>query len=245
MDRQLGFNYPAQYHGLFRHFGPYYERYLDIIVHAGDIKPAVVLDLACGLGNFTSILARRFAQSRIHGLDISPAYIEFAQTHHSDPRISYSTSPAQSLAGLSWIGEVDTIFIKGSYHLFESTLPLEAFLQPAFRNLRSIVVIEKTARSLETYPVPKAATALRRGYVSLDLSSHRARAPEAYAIKSVSYGEVIVVPRDDYSSAVLSRQFSYLAAVPDAELQAWAATMPEVLPIRLFEENVANIYQLK
>jgi len=245
MQHQLGFNQPADYHGLFRHYGGYYRRFLDLIAQAGAIDPSVLLDLACGVGDFTELLALRFPRARIHGLDVSPTYIDYAIAHHTSGRTSYWAGPAQTLPGLAWAGEIDTIFIKGSYHLFEDAVPLRRFQHPAFRSLKSVIVIEKTARSLETYPVPPSAAQKRGAYVSPELIQRRTSTPSGIAVSSVSYGEVIEIPVEDYLQAVGSRQFSYLDVVSDEELAAWLAEMVDQAPLRLFEENVANIYQLK
>jgi len=244
MANEHGFNEPGRYHGLFRHFSGYYERFLDLIIDAGDIDPGFVLDLACGVGDFTSVLARRFPRARVTGMDVSPAFITFARTNSPDRDIAYHVSPAQSLPGLSWAGEIDTIFIKGAYHLFEQLMPIETFAHPAFRALRWVIVVEKTERSLASYPVPEDAARKRQRYVSADLGARRLRVPPGVTLRSLSYGESIVVPGEDYLDAVRHRQFSYLDETPDAALAAWLAAQPPGESIALFEENVSNIYQL-
>ncbi len=235
---------PKSYHGLFRHYQSYYERLLAIIADATELKPSYILDLACGTGEFTNALSRRFSKSKVLGLDISSQFIDFAKANKANLEIEFYVAPADTLPGLPWARNVDTIFIKGAYHLFETALPLEVFTKPQFQNLRCIVVIEKLQRSLESYPVPKTATMNRRKYVSNDLSMRRLSVPPGVSNTSISFGQVIAIPAEDYFEAVRQRQFSYLHSVEDVEMDSWLREHSSDQVIRIFEENVCNIYHM-
>ncbi|MEM9376400.1 MAG: class I SAM-dependent methyltransferase [Pseudomonadota bacterium] len=240
----FGFAKPAAYHGLFRHYQFYYDRLLSLITDVADLRPSYVLDLACGTGEFTCAIARRFPNSKIVGLDISTAFIEFAKANQPDREIEFFVSPANALPGVAWISNVDTIFIKGAYHLFENALPIEVFTRPQFRNLRCVVIVEKIQRSLESYPVPDSAAEDRKRYVSSEWASKRLNVPAGITNQSVSFGHLVRVPPQDYFEAVKQRQFSYLQSVDDAEMDAWLAGRPSEKHINIFEENVCNIYHL-
>jgi ubiquinone/menaquinone biosynthesis methyltransferase len=47
------------------------------------------LDLACGTGDLTRLLAERYAAGHATGLDLTPAMLEIARQRTADPRISY------------------------------------------------------------------------------------------------------------------------------------------------------------
>lgn len=51
-------------------------------------RPAC-LDLACGTGDLTRLLARRFPLGRVTGIDLTPAMLEQARRHHPLPNVAY------------------------------------------------------------------------------------------------------------------------------------------------------------
>ncbi len=57
---------------------------LDLIRSLGNIRPRRILDLGCGPGNSTALLARRFPEARITGTDHSPAMIRRAHADHPE-----------------------------------------------------------------------------------------------------------------------------------------------------------------
>jgi SAM-dependent methyltransferase len=48
-----------------------------------------VIDAGCGTGSLTFALARRSKDLRIQGIDFSPAYIEHATQHNSNPNVAF------------------------------------------------------------------------------------------------------------------------------------------------------------
>jgi trans-aconitate 2-methyltransferase len=53
--------------------------FLDLIARIGADKPSCVVDLGCGPGNLTALLARRWPEAEIAGVDSSPEMIEAAR----------------------------------------------------------------------------------------------------------------------------------------------------------------------
>lgn len=58
-------NFPQSYHQL-------QERFLCDVLRAGKVPMTRVLELGCGFGRITQLLARRYPRAEIHALDISP-----------------------------------------------------------------------------------------------------------------------------------------------------------------------------
>jgi SAM-dependent methyltransferase len=60
-------------------------------------KDEQVLDVGCGTGSLTFMLAQRADVRSVCGIDCSPAYIDHARQHSSDPRIEFRVGDACSL----------------------------------------------------------------------------------------------------------------------------------------------------
>ena len=58
--------------------------FLDLIGRIGDRAPRTVLDLGCGAGNLTALLAERWPEARVAGLDSSEEMIARARADHPD-----------------------------------------------------------------------------------------------------------------------------------------------------------------
>ena len=66
---------------------------------AADVKgtPARMLDLACGTGDFSFALARRFPEAAITGVDLTPAMLEIARAKNRSPHIRFMEGDALAL----------------------------------------------------------------------------------------------------------------------------------------------------
>ena len=64
----------------------------------GAIAGERVLDLGCGTGSLTSVLAERGDIRRIQGIDLSAAYIAEAKARHGNERVLFEVGDACSLA---------------------------------------------------------------------------------------------------------------------------------------------------
>jgi SAM-dependent methyltransferase len=61
----------------------------------GDVRR--VLDVGCGTGHLAAALAAGSAAAEIHGVDFSPAYVEYARQTHADPRLVFRVGDACAL----------------------------------------------------------------------------------------------------------------------------------------------------
>src|SRR5262245_46602735 len=55
------------------------------------------LDVGCGTGALTQAILSLVHPVRVRGLDITPAYVSFAQAHTQDPRADFTVADAQAL----------------------------------------------------------------------------------------------------------------------------------------------------
>lgn len=56
-----------------------------------------VLDVGCGTGNLAAAVAAVSDPAVVHGVDLSPVYIEYAREHNPDPRLLFRVGDACSL----------------------------------------------------------------------------------------------------------------------------------------------------
>ena len=56
-----------------------------------------VLDVGCGTGSLTTILARVTRASKIVGIDPSSGFIDYARTQFADPRVTFEVGDAQEI----------------------------------------------------------------------------------------------------------------------------------------------------
>lgn len=71
-----------------------------------------VLDMACGCGYGTALLAERNPQMQVVGVDIDPAAIAYARQHYQRPNLSYQCADAELFAspnGFDCIVSLETI----------------------------------------------------------------------------------------------------------------------------------------
>ena len=69
----------------------------------GDValpRNARILDLACGTGDFTAVLAKRWPDAGIAGVDLTPAMLDVARAKVSSGNVAFSQGDAQDLAGI-------------------------------------------------------------------------------------------------------------------------------------------------
>lgn len=102
---------------------------IDLLGRIGAQAPARVVDLGCGAGNVTALLAARWPNADIVGLDPSPEMLDRARTDH--PTLSFEVADAASWsaeppvdvlysnAALHWLGDHARLFP----HLFAQVAP--------------------------------------------------------------------------------------------------------------------------
>lgn len=102
---------------------------LDLLARVDAVEPARIVDLGCGTGNVTSILAQRWPGAAVTGLDPSDAML--ARARSENPSLTFQTADAAtwtadppvdllySNAALHWLGDHDRLFS----HLFGQVAP--------------------------------------------------------------------------------------------------------------------------
>ncbi|GAB3760436.1 trans-aconitate 2-methyltransferase [Nocardioides ginsengisegetis] len=70
--------------------------FVDLVVRIGAEAPATVVDLGCGPGNLTSLLADRWPGAAVSGLDSSPEMI--AAARQADDRVDFSVGDLREWA---------------------------------------------------------------------------------------------------------------------------------------------------
>ncbi|MGZ5853322.1 MAG: class I SAM-dependent methyltransferase [Xanthobacteraceae bacterium] len=60
-------------------------------------NPGSILDVGCGTGSLTFLLAERFPHARLTGIDFSQSYVDFARTHTRDRHISFEQGDAAAM----------------------------------------------------------------------------------------------------------------------------------------------------
>lgn len=59
--------------------------FMEMVGRIGTQQPTEVVDLGCGPGNLTALLARRWPDARVRGIDSSPEMIAAARAREGDP----------------------------------------------------------------------------------------------------------------------------------------------------------------
>jgi trans-aconitate 2-methyltransferase len=83
----------------------------DLIARIALEQPARIIDLGCGPGNSTEVLAQRWPEAEITGLDSSPAMLAAAQKSH--PEIDWITG---DIAGWTAAAPCDLVFSNAAVH---------------------------------------------------------------------------------------------------------------------------------
>jgi trans-aconitate 2-methyltransferase len=98
--------------------------FLDLIARIGAEKPGYVVDLGCGPGNLTALLARRWPQAAVAGVDGSPEMIEAARRLPEATAVSFETGDVRDWrpdrapdvitcnAVLQWVPDHDGLVVR-------------------------------------------------------------------------------------------------------------------------------------
>jgi ubiquinone/menaquinone biosynthesis C-methylase UbiE len=130
----------------------------DFVRAAGGAQKLRLLDIACGTGRTLHQMARTHPQMRLHGVDLSPAYVRMARRRLAD--VDELTLAVENAESLPWADA--TFDIVTSVYLFHE-LPRNARRNVVREMLRvvrpgGLVVIEDSAQLSDS---PQLAGALR------------------------------------------------------------------------------------
>lgn len=73
-----------------------WKRYLIKAIPAKEYQLCV--DVACGTGDLAFALARRFPAAQVHGIDVTPAMLEYAQVKNNYPNVQFMLQDMNHLA---------------------------------------------------------------------------------------------------------------------------------------------------
>ena len=131
------------------------HRHIDGISRPRSAAPHRILDVGCGLGATTELIARHFPGARVLGVNNSYAQLQYARAHHASAHYSVMDAAQLAVVGNSF----DCILsVEAAFHFS----PRVEFLRSAFRVLAPggrIVLSDILFRSVEWtagWSVPQA-----------------------------------------------------------------------------------------
>ena len=105
---------PAQY---LKYAGERLRPALDLLGRIPLAAPAMIVDLGCGAGNVTRILAERWPDAAITGVDSSPAMLAQArQTLHDRPRVAWLERDLASWTASGQLGAFNLVYSNAALH---------------------------------------------------------------------------------------------------------------------------------
>lgn len=84
---------PSKYTEFADHRG---RPYLDLMARVDHLAPKKIVDLGCGPGNMTKLLAERWPEALVLGLDSSQSMIDSANAQNNPPNLSFELADATS-----------------------------------------------------------------------------------------------------------------------------------------------------
>jgi SAM-dependent methyltransferase len=232
--------------GSFVSFYDCMERYFFLLARqVSDMlgHPVRILDMGCGTGLFSASLAKSLPGTEVLGVDILQPFVQVANAAHSNLRVEFQISDATHAHKISGAEAVDVILFKGSFHLIEPYL--DSDFCDNFPSLEYVIIIEKTFRSLNSYPVPSSAESYRQTYVKSVLRIPNIISQSANLFSHVAYGfgMQVEIPNQIYREFIRKCGLSYLEVVNPTELEQWLDTLTSD-SVKIFEEHVIDVYTL-
>lgn len=126
---------------------------IDLVARIDLVAPARVVDVGCGPGNSTAVLARRWPEAEIVGVDSSGAMLDRARTTYP----AGTWVQADASAGLQHLGTFDVVF---SNAVIQWMPDQETLLQGLFGLLRPGGVLAVQVPSTDRMPIRTALVEL-------------------------------------------------------------------------------------
>jgi len=122
---------------------------LELIARVPDNEPSYVVDLGCGTGNLTAVLAERWPDAEVVGIDSSPEMIERASTDH--PSIQWNVGDIDT-----WLPDrpVDVIYSNATLHWLDAHHLLFPRLRGHLSNVGVLAVQMPDNWNAPTHQVP-------------------------------------------------------------------------------------------
>lgn len=182
------------------------ERAWDTIVEWAGEYPERILEVGCGIGDISWRMSRRWSQSQVVGLDVSPRSLEIARSLFGGDRLSFCEGP---LVSGRLDGRFDLIVLMDVY---EHIRVQDRFdLHKAIKELKS-----ERARIVLAFPTPRHLAWLRIHQpdriqpVDEDITVETmSKLAEETDTEVLCYKEVGVWHEGDYAHAVLGRQLGW------------------------------------
>lgn len=126
----------------------------DLAAQLGDIRPRTVLEIGCGSGNYTGLLAERFPDSDILAIDFAPGMIEAAGSRFCD---------AKRIKFLCCDGEEFLVSCDQKFDLITSNATLQWFDDPFTAFAGIVSALNETGMMLCSLFGPETLGELARG----------------------------------------------------------------------------------
>ena len=104
---------PGQY---LKYAGERLRPALDLMARVGLAAPSTIVDLGCGAGNVTRILAERWPRARTVGIDNSEAMLAQARAVAGGGSIAWQTADLAAWAGETPAASVDLVYSNAALH---------------------------------------------------------------------------------------------------------------------------------
>lgn len=148
INKELGFTGERFIPKINKDHAFYYEHYLRYLFASHYVKGKTVLDLACGTGYGSYLLATKGKAKKIFSVDISPKAIQYAKKNYSDSKINYFVDKAELIENI----KDNSIDIFVSFETIEHIKKQDAFLKQVKRVMKDDGILIVSTPNTINYP---------------------------------------------------------------------------------------------